>query len=109
MTRLDQEERYHIYAMKRAGFSKKAIADELMRSPSTICREIKRNTGERGYRPKQANEMAIAREANKPKSRKVSFSLLFKINQKLEDDGTPGQVFGYYHNQGKKMLSHESI
>jgi len=41
MTRLDQEERYHIYAMKRAGFSQKAIADELMRSPSTICREIK--------------------------------------------------------------------
>jgi len=46
MTRLDQEERYHIYAMKRAGFSQKAIA----------------------------------REANKPKSRKLSSSLLFKIN-----------------------------
>jgi transposase, IS30 family len=109
MKRLDQEERYQIYAMKRAGFSQKTIADELMRSPSTICREIKRNTGERGYRPKQAHEKAIARALNKPKSRKLSSSLLFKINQKLEDDWSPEQIFGYYQNQGEKMLSHESI
>ncbi len=109
MTRLDQEERYQIYAMKRAGFSQKAIADELGRNSSTICREIKRNTGERGYRPKQAHEMAIAREANKPKSKKVSAALLFKINEKLQLDWSPEQIFGYYQNQGEKMLSHESI
>jgi len=87
---------------KRAGFSQKAIADELMRSPSTICREFKRNTGERGYRPKQAHEMAIAREANKPKSRKLSSSLLFKINQKLEDDWSPEQIFGLVGFSQKK-------
>ncbi len=109
MKRLDQEERYQIYAMKRAGFSQKAIADELGRNSSTICRELKRNTGERGYRPKQAHEKAIARAVNKPKSRKLSSSLLFKINQKLEDDWSPEQIFGYYQNQGEKMLSHESI
>jgi IS30 family transposase len=75
MKRLDQEERYQIYAMKRAGFSQKAIA----------------------------------REANKPKSKKVSAALLFKINEKLQLDWSPEQIFGYYQNQGEKMLSHESI
>jgi len=102
MTRLDQEERYHIYAMKRAGFSQKAIADELGRNSSTICRELKRNTGKKGYRPKQAHEMAIAREANKPKSRKLSSSLLFKINQKLEDDWSPEPIFGLVGFSQKK-------
>ena len=95
--------------MKRAGFSQKAIADELGRNSSTICRELKRNTGKKGYRPKQAHEMAIAREANKPKSKKVSAALLFKINEKLQLDWSPEQIFGYYQNQGEKMLSHESI
>jgi IS30 family transposase len=71
MTRLDQEERYHIYAMKRAGFSQKAIA----------------------------------REANKPKSRKLSSSLLFKINQKLEDDWSPEPIFGLVGFSQKKDAS----
>jgi IS30 family transposase len=53
--------------------------------------------------------MAIAREANKPKSKKVSAALLFKINEKLQLDWSPEQIFGYYQNQGEKMLSHESI
>ena len=68
MKRLDQEERYQIYAMKRAGFSQKAIA----------------------------------REANKPKSRKLSSSLLFKINQKLEDDWSPEPIFGLVGFSQKK-------
>ena len=68
MKRLDQEERYQIYAMKRAGFSQKTIA----------------------------------REANKPKSRKLSSSLLFKINQKLEDDWSPEPIFGLVGFSQKK-------
>lgn len=102
MTRLDQEERYQIYAMKRAGFSQKAIADELGRNSSTICRELKRNTGKKGYRPKQAHEKAIAREANKPKSRKVSAALLFKINEKLQLDWSPEPIFGLVGFSQKK-------
>ena len=91
--------------MKRAGFSQKAIADELMRSPSTICREIKRNRGERGYRPKQAHEKSIARAVNKPKSKKVSAALLFKINEKLQLDWSPEQIFGLVGFSQKKDAS----
>ena len=40
---LTQEERYQIYAFRKAGFTIRAIAYELGRSPSTISRELQRN------------------------------------------------------------------
>jgi len=35
------------------------IASLIGRHKSTISRELRRNTGSRGYRPKQASELAI--------------------------------------------------
>lgn len=58
---LSQEQRYHIYALRKAGFSQKFIAQELQVSPSTICREIRRNKGLKGYRPQQAHRNACTR------------------------------------------------
>ena len=58
---LSQEQRYHIYALRKAGFSQKFIAQELRVSPSTICREIRRNKGLKGYRPQQAHRNACTR------------------------------------------------
>ena len=49
------EERYHIYAYKKAGFCPKDIAQMLGRHKSAIYRELNRNKGARGYRPKQAH------------------------------------------------------
>ena len=54
---LTLEERYQIAAYLKAGFSKQAIADDLNRHISTINRELKHNTGLRGYRPKQAHRL----------------------------------------------------
>ncbi len=48
---LTLEERYHIYGLKRAGYSITTIADELKRHKSTISRELKRNIKSRGWRP----------------------------------------------------------
>ena len=53
-THLTREERYQIYALKKAGHKQSEIAIVLKRSASTISRELSRNTGGRGYRPKQA-------------------------------------------------------
>jgi len=55
---LTLEERSMIYGFCKAGFSNNQIAQELGRHKSTIGRELKRNKGMKGYRPKQANEMA---------------------------------------------------
>lgn len=62
-THLTQDERYQIYILKKAGHDQSAIAQIMERSKSTISRELKRNCVARGYRPKQAQELSIARQA----------------------------------------------
>ena len=59
---LTEVERYQIQAFLKAGYTKKAIAKELGRHPSTIGRELNRNTGLRGYRPQQAQRLANERK-----------------------------------------------
>ena len=54
-TQLTQEERYQIYALNKAGHSQTEIATLLERDKSTISRELRRNRGLKGYRPKQAH------------------------------------------------------
>lgn len=55
---LTREERYQIYSLNKAGLSQKEIAAHLMRSPSTISREMKRNKGLKRYRPKQVQSLS---------------------------------------------------
>ena len=62
-THLTREERYQIYALKQAGHKQSEIAHVLKRSASTISREMTRNRGQRGYRPKQAHVLSITRRA----------------------------------------------
>jgi IS30 family transposase len=49
--------------LKKAGVKPTKIAALLGRSPATISRELFRNCGRRGYRPKQAQQMAEDRAA----------------------------------------------
>jgi IS30 family transposase len=46
---LTLEQRYQIYALKKEGLGQGAIARNLEVNKSTISREIKRNTGLKGY------------------------------------------------------------
>jgi IS30 family transposase len=62
-THLTREERYQIYALKKAGHKQSEIANVLERSESTISRELSRNCGRLGYRPKQAHCKAVERRA----------------------------------------------
>jgi len=50
--------------LKKAGHKQSEIANMLERSPSTISRELRRNRGGRGYRPKQAHRLARERYAS---------------------------------------------
>ena len=47
-TQLSYEQRYQIEALLKAGLKKKEIALHVGVSPSTISRELKRNTANRG-------------------------------------------------------------
>ena len=56
---LTKEERIEIYAMMQAGKQQIMIAADLGVHPSTVSRELTRNTGLRGYRPKQAQQKVL--------------------------------------------------
>ena len=68
-TQLTQEEGYQIEAFLQAGHPQSGIATVLKRDKSTISREVRRNCGLRGYRPKQAQRLALAHREAKAKPR----------------------------------------
>jgi IS30 family transposase len=43
--RLNEDQRNQIYALKKARFTQRAIAEQIAVDKSTISRELKRNTG----------------------------------------------------------------
>jgi IS30 family transposase len=53
-THLTREERYRIFALKKAGHKQNGIAIVLERSESTISRELARNRGQRVHADKRA-------------------------------------------------------
>ena len=56
-----QEERYTIERMRKEGYKQVWIAECLDRDPGTVSREIRRNSGQRGCRHKQAQRKAEGR------------------------------------------------
>ena len=52
---LTRVQRYQIYALKKANHNQIFIADMLGVDRSIISRELKRNKGLKGYRPKQTS------------------------------------------------------
>lgn len=60
-TQLTEEQRYQIYGLRKAGWKQVRNAAEVGVDKSTISRELKRNRGESGWRPKQAQPLRDAR------------------------------------------------
>jgi IS30 family transposase len=105
---LTQEERYSIYALKKAGFSNIAIAKELKRAKTTIGRELARNKGQKGYRPKQAEAFAKAREQNKKRS-SISEEMIAYMEEKIKLKWSPEQISGRMKMEDISSISHETI
>lgn len=106
---ITQEERYQIYALKKEGLSQTAIAKNLSRDKGTISRELKRNKGLKGYRPKQADEMAKEREKKKPKKRRLNKQIIDYIKEKIKLYWSPEQISGRMVLEGYNTISHETI
>ena len=68
-TQLTSEQRYQIYALLKAEHTLTFIAEIIGKHKSTICREIARNSGGRGYRPIQAQRLCDQRKQGKYASR----------------------------------------
>lgn len=107
-TQLAQEQRYQIWALKKAGMTQAEIAREVGVHKSTICRELKRNTGQRGYRPKQAHRLAMERRASKARPR-ISEEEWQRIEVLLRQSWSPEQIGGRLELEGRRKVSHERI
>jgi len=103
------EERYQIKAYLKTGMSPKGISIELGRHPSTITREIKRNTGKKGYRPKQADEFALKRRTTALKTIKMTQKVKENIEKLIRQELSPEQVCIYLEEHRKVKLHHDTI
>lgn len=106
-TQLTREQRYQISALKKMGHNPSEIAQVIEVHRSTIQRELRRNSGERGYRPKQAHEKALGRRA-KIKLR-ISAATWEVVEEKLREDWSPEQVSGWLKKRQSIQVSHEWI
>ena len=105
---LTSEQRYQIKALLQANQRPTKIAEIIGVDRSTIYREIKRNTGLRGYRPKQAHEKALTRRQGKSKKR-IEPETWELIEAKLRLDWSPEQIVNWFKKQGYVTVSHEWI
>ena len=105
---LTQEQRYHIYYLKKTGSTQSMIAKEIGVHKSTISRELARNRGGRGYRPKQANEFSVARLRSRARPRILPDTWAL-VERLVRLDFSPEQVSGYLKKERGPVVSHERI
>ncbi len=106
---LTLEQRHYIYMTLKKGQSMRSIAAELGMSHSTVSRELKRNTGKRGYRYQQANNLDQQRHTLKNKSVKMNQVLKRLIKNCLALDWSPEQICGWLKVNHIINLHHESV
>ncbi len=106
---LSQGQRYQIEILLKAGHTQKEIAQQLNVSSATISREIKRNKGKRGYRPKQAQIKADKRRSKAAKALKMTDDVIRLVEEKLMLDWSPEQISGWLKMEKGIAISHERI
>jgi IS30 family transposase len=107
-TQLTREERYQISALKAAGHNQVEIANIIGRHKSTVSRELTRNRGMRGYRPKQADNFSVTRRQEKSTHRIGPESWL-RVELLLREDWSPEQISNWLRNEENIFVSPEWI
>ena len=106
--RVTADEREHIYRWLREGRKQSEIARRLDRDPGSISREIARNTGRRGYRPKQAHEKARA-QAKRVGPRRFTVEVRADAEARLKEGWTPAIIGGRARLEGRPWVCAETI
>jgi IS30 family transposase len=104
-TQLTQIQRYQISVLKKTKHTQSEVAQVLKVNRPTVSRELRRNIGGRGYRPKQADEKAMSR---RPKAKpRIETDEWRVVEEKLRQDWSPEQVSGWLKKQAGSSISHE--
>lgn len=107
---LSLEDRCEISRLHAAGSPIRQIAAALDRAPSTIARELKRNSGRKvGYKPAYAHEQSRARRWSAARLQR-DHQLRDQVLDGLKRGWSPEQVAGRLARQaGRNVISHETI
>ena len=100
---LSQIERYQIHSLMKAQHNITQIAQLLGRDKSTISRELRRNAGCRGYKAKQACELACKRSESSRNANMLAPWVKEQASALLRLQWSPEQI------AGKLPVSHESL
>jgi transposase, IS30 family len=111
---LTREQRYQLEALIANQYRPSIAAGTLGVSPSTICRELRRNgsvvDGQLVYRAKEAQRRTDQRRIDKgAASRKIRGDLQVLVETKLRLGWSPEQICGRLQRERGLQLSHETI
>ena len=106
--RMTEADRRQIHRWRQEGDGQRELARRLGRAASSISRELSRNTGGRGYRPKQAHEQA-QRRALRPGPRRFTDEVRTAVELRLKKGWTPEIISGRAKLEGRAMVCKESI
>ncbi|HEY5168607.1 MAG TPA: IS30 family transposase [Thermoleophilia bacterium] len=103
-------ERYAIAALRRQGYSARAIARDLQRAPSTVSREVRRNRSADGaYSAFKACSRTRGRRSRSRRNERVTAEAWDLVERYLRLDWSPEQVAGFLRTEGLLAISHETI
>lgn len=106
---LTREQRYQIYGLKQAGLDQTQIAQKIGVNKSTIAREFRRNKGQRGWRPKQAQSLRYERKQACSNGKKFTLNEWAEVERLIREDLSPEQIANRLKLEGGFQISHESI
>ena len=106
---LTYEKRINIKTYLELSLKLIEIANLINVNKSTISRELMRNTGGRGYRPKQAQEKTNSRKKNSRKHVCFTKAVKQRVEFYLRQNWSPEQVSGYLELEEGIKISHETI
>jgi IS30 family transposase len=108
------EERQFLYRLNKKGVARSEIARLMNRDRSTIYRELARNRGRRGYRPKQAQRLADERRLASRRPYKMDDPDVHDyVHEKLDKRWSPDQITGRlrrdFPRRRSRWLSRQTI
>ena len=107
-TQLTRGQRYQIYALMKAGHNQTQIAAVIACHKSTISRELRRNCGQKGYRPYPADELAFDRQCDAYRAR-ITWQTWQQVERLLRQEWSPEQIAGRLKLERQPTVSHERI
>jgi IS30 family transposase len=109
-SQLTLDKRYQIHGLAQAGKSRGEIAREVGVDRTTVCREIRRNADEHGYRPLRAHAKAMERRRIVRRPSKLDPPMVEEIKKAIKtEQWSPEQIAGRRRVEGRPTVGKTRI